>query len=52
VDYAVKIRVNAEQTGVDLNVKHSMVRHLTSRDCDLTLTLISIPKNPFDEIGL
>jgi len=26
VDYAVKIRVNAQQTGVDLNVKHSMVR--------------------------
>ena len=25
VDYAVKIRVNATQTGVDLNVKHSMV---------------------------
>jgi len=24
VDYAVKIRVNAQQTGVDLNVKHSM----------------------------
>ncbi len=26
VDYAVKIRVNPQQTGVDLNVKHSMVR--------------------------
>lgn len=25
VDYAVKIRVNPEQTGIDLNVKHSMV---------------------------
>lgn len=25
VDYAVKIRVNPQQTGVDLNVKHSMV---------------------------
>ena len=25
VDYAVKIRVNAAQNGVDLNVKHSMV---------------------------
>ncbi|KAG2101532.1 hypothetical protein BD769DRAFT_1508303 [Suillus cothurnatus] len=24
VDYAVKIRVNPEQTGIDLNVKHSM----------------------------
>lgn len=24
VDYAVKIRVNSQQTGVDLNVKHSM----------------------------
>ncbi|KAJ7791095.1 hypothetical protein B0H14DRAFT_2233817, partial [Mycena olivaceomarginata] len=24
VDYAVKIRVNPQQTGVDLNVKHSM----------------------------
>ena len=26
VDYAVKIRVNPQQTGIDLNVKHSMVR--------------------------
>jgi hypothetical protein len=26
VDYAVKIRVNAQQTGIDTNVKHSMVR--------------------------
>ena len=25
VDYAVKIRVNPQQTGIDLNVKHSMV---------------------------
>jgi hypothetical protein len=27
VDYAVKIRVNPQQTGIDTNVKHSMVRH-------------------------
>lgn len=26
VDYAVKIRVNPQQTGIDTNVKHSMVR--------------------------
>ena len=26
IDYAVKIRVNPDQKGVDLNVKHSMVR--------------------------
>ena len=25
VDYAVKIRVNPQQTGIDVNVKHSMV---------------------------
>lgn len=25
VDYAVKIRVNPDQKGIDLNVKHSMV---------------------------
>lgn len=28
VDYAVKIRVNPQQTGIDTNVKHSMVRTL------------------------
>lgn len=27
VDYAVKIRVNPSHTGVDTNVKHSMVRY-------------------------
>ena len=26
VDFAVKIRVNPQQTGIDTNVKHSMVR--------------------------
>ena len=26
IDYTVKIRVNPQQTGVDTNVKHSMVR--------------------------
>jgi hypothetical protein len=29
VDYAVKIRVNPQQMGIDLNVKHSMVRKET-----------------------
>ena len=28
VDFAVKIRVNPQQTGIDTNVKHSMVRPL------------------------
>ena len=27
VDYAVKIRVNPDQKGIDLSVKHSMVRN-------------------------
>ena len=26
IDYSVKIRVNPDQKGVDLNVKHSIVR--------------------------
>lgn len=30
VDYAVKIRVNPQQTGIDTNVKHSMVRIILS----------------------
>jgi electron transfer flavoprotein beta subunit len=29
IDYAVKIRVNPQQTGVDTNVKHSMVSSQT-----------------------
>lgn len=38
VDYAVKIRVNPEQTGIDLNVKHSMVWHLPHTIKPLQLT--------------
>ena len=30
VDFAVKIRVNPQQTGIDTNVKHSMVRQQSS----------------------
>lgn len=47
IDYAVKIRVNPDQKGVDLNVKHSMVRP------PIAALIFSADKiqNPFDEIG-
>lgn len=35
VDYAVKIRVNPQQTGVDLNVKHSMVSLSLCQMCQM-----------------
>ncbi|KAF7293205.1 putative electron transfer flavoprotein subunit beta [Mycena chlorophos] len=41
VDYAVKIRVNPQQTGVDLNVKHSMDNSSDEEK-----------QNPFDEIAV
>lgn len=43
VDYAVKIRVNPQQTGIDLNVKHSMVRVLEQ------LSIISIAQAAFHD---
>ena len=52
MDYSVKIRVNPQQTGIDTNVKHSMVRHAYKR---FLLQSSSEKKksfqNPFDEIG-
>ena len=41
VDYAVKIRVNPQQTGVDLNVKHSMVRSSFLRVVSVATPIIS-----------
>ena len=48
VDFAVKIRVNPEQTGIDLNVKHSMVRHSSA---STRFVHVNRVQNPFDEIG-
>lgn len=46
VDYAVKIRVNPQQTGIDLNVKHSMVpRVLCTYTCILTVLRIRLTKS-------
>jgi electron transfer flavoprotein beta subunit len=45
----VKIRVNAQQTGIDTNVKHSMVRRVLPFFLHFAETASS--KNPFDEIG-
>lgn len=50
VDYAVKIRVNPEQTGIDLNVKHSMAR--ASPTSVLSHLITPSTQNPFDEIGV
>ena len=44
VDYAVKIRVNPDQKGVDLNVKHSMVRvHRYPQACRLNPRRVAEP---------
>lgn len=48
VDYAVKVRINASQTGVETaGVKHSMVRTV----CLLDIKADPYAQNPFDEIG-
>ena len=36
VDYAVKIRVNPDQKGIDLNVKHSMVSGIHIHACSIS----------------
>ena len=48
VDYAVKVRVNPDQTGIDLGVKHSMV---SRAHVDAHFTSHFFLQNPFDEIG-
>lgn len=50
VDYAVKIRVNPQKTGIDTKVKHSMVKRY------FVISLLQVifnktKQNPFDEIG-
>ena len=49
VDYAVKIRVNPDQKGIDLSVKHSMV---SSNVHARAYPRLNFLQNPFDEIGL
>lgn len=44
----MKIRVNTQQTGVETNVKHSMVRLF---DLCYSSSNDVCPQNPFDEIG-
>lgn len=51
VDYSVKIRVNPQQTGIDTNVKHSMVRAFRSLCC-WDFWPSNFLQNPFDEIGV
>ncbi|KAG8918725.1 hypothetical protein FRC00_012139, partial [Tulasnella sp. 408] len=46
VDYTVKIRVNAQQTGVDTNVKHSMCHRLFTLAALVVLTWGSIGAKP------
>ena len=41
VDYAVKIRVNPQQTGIDTNVKHSMVSSFAWSSCILLTPVTS-----------